>query len=142
MDPIANLLCCIRNGQHANKTYVSVPYSKVVWIIVHVLYTQGYIKGMGIRKQTVTYRKYVGIQKRFYAARICIVLKATEDHAHAIRSIVRVSSPKKRVYLPVHHLRNTMHPFGIRVVSTTKGIMTDIRAVEANLGGEVLCACV
>lgn len=142
MDPIANLLCCIRNGQHANKTYVSVPYSKVVWAIVHVLYTHGYIEGMGIRKHAPTYIKHVGIRKKDYASRICIVLKPPAMHGHMVRSIVRVSSSKKRVYLPVHHLRDSMDGFGLRILSTTKGIMADIDAIPANLGGEILCAVV
>lgn len=140
MDPIANLLCCLRNGQHANKTYVSVPYSKVVWAIVHVLYTHGYIEGMGIRKHALTYIKHVGKRKKDYAARICIVLKPLDEHM--MHSIVRVSSPKKRVYLPVHHLRKSMDGFGLRILSTTKGIMADIDALPANLGGEILCAIV
>ena len=142
MDPIANLLCCIRNGQHANKTYVSVPYSKVVWSIVHVLYTHGYIEGMGIREHEPTFTKHLSMRKKNYAARICIVLKSPEYHGRMIRSIVRVSSSKKRVYLPVHHLRNTMDGFGIRILSTTKGIMADIDAIPANVGGEILCAVV
>lgn len=50
MDPISNLLCALRNGSLAQKTYVSVPYSKVVWQIGHVLHVHGYIYGMGIQK--------------------------------------------------------------------------------------------
>ena len=134
MDPIANLLCCIRNGQHANKTYVSVPYSRVVWSIVHVLYAHGYIDGMGIREKEPSKH----LRRNKYAARICIVLKSPR----MIQSIVRVSCPNKRVYLPVHHLRNTMDGFGIRILSTTKGIMADIDAIPANVGGEILCAVV
>lgn len=140
MDPIANLMCCIRNGQHAKKTYVSVPYSKVVWSIVHVLYTHGYIEGMGIREHAPIFVKHRKMRKKTYAARICIVLKTLEFHGHTIHSIVRVSSSKKRVYLPAHHLRNTLDGFGIRILSTTKGIMADIDAIPANLGGEILCA--
>ena len=142
MDPIANLLCCIRNGQHAKKTYVSVPYSKNVWTIVFLLYTHGYIEGMGVREQRPTFLKHVGIRKKNYAARIYIVLKPPLTHGRMIRSLVRVSTPKKRVYLPVHHLRESMHGFGMRILSTTKGIMSDTQALQANLGGEVLCACV
>ena len=140
MDPIANLVCCIRNGQHANKTYVSVPYSKTVWSIVHVLYAHGYIAGMGLRQHAPTFVKHGGVRQKPYATRICIVLKSQEFHTHMIQSIVRVSSPKKRVYLPVHHLRTSMDGFGLRILSTTKGIMADIDAVPANLGGEILCA--
>lgn len=143
MDPIANLLCCIRNGQHANKTYVSVAYSRVVWTILHVLYAHNIVEGIGIRTHEPTFVKHRGVRQKEYARRILIVLKSPARYGHtAIKTIVRVSSPKKRVYLRVHHLRNSMQGFGFRVVSTTQGIMGDMEALQRNLGGEVLCACV
>jgi small subunit ribosomal protein S8 len=144
MDPIANLLCCIRNGQQANKTYVSVPYSKLTWIIAHVLFKHGYIAGMGVRHHIPLFvgHVHVGARKKPYAARICLVLVSPVMHGHMNKSLVRVSSPKKRVYLPAHHLRNSMSGYGFRILSTTKGIMTDLDAIPQNLGGEVLCACV
>ena len=49
MDPISNILCTIRNGISAKKTYVSLPYGKIGWAICHVLYVYGYIHGMGIQ---------------------------------------------------------------------------------------------
>ena len=49
MDPISNILCTIRNGISAKKTYVSLPYGKIGWAICHVLYLYGYIHGMGIQ---------------------------------------------------------------------------------------------
>jgi small subunit ribosomal protein S8 len=147
MDPIANLLCCIRNGQQANKTYVSVPYSKLAWIIAHVLFKHGYIAGMGMRHPIPLFvghvhHVYVGARKKPYAARICLVLVSPATRGYLNKSLVRVSSPKKRVYFKVHDLRNSMKSYGFRILSTTKGIMTDIDACTQNLGGEILCACV
>lgn len=158
MDPIANLLTVIRNGQHANKTFVSLPYSKITWLITSVLYSHGFIRGMGVRddqtrnvgiqkvwhreRNTHIYITKVGVSRLKHTLRICIVLKPNgRILGKMIHSLVRVSSPKKRVYLPVHHIRNTMG-FGIRILSTTKGIMSDRQAIQANVGGEILCACV
>ena len=127
MDPISNLLCTLRNGSLAQKTYVSVPYSKVVWQIGHVLHVHGYIYGMGI-------------QKHGAFSRIIFALLPQEHQNGAIK-LARVSSPKKRVYLPVHHIKTTMHSFHIRILSTQKGIMADRDAVKASLGGEIICVC-
>jgi|AntAceMinimDraft_11_1070367.scaffolds.fasta_scaffold07522_4 small subunit ribosomal protein S8 len=159
MDPIANLLTTIRNGQHANKTFVSVPYSRNIWLITSVLYSYGFIGGMGVKEyptQTTKVRytralwendyvpstvETICILKNKHLKRIFIGLKPNGRLlGKMILSLVRVSSPKKRVYLPVHHLRNTMG-FNIRILSTTKGIMSDRDAVKANVGGEILCAC-
>ena len=123
MDPISNLLCNIRNGIMAQKTYVSVPYSKTLWSVVHVLHLHGYINGMGL-------------QKHNSFTRILIVLASCRQQSKNI-VLKRISSPKKRS----HQLRTSMHSFNIRIISTSKGIMSDQEAVKANLGGEVLCSC-
>jgi len=127
MDPISNLLCNIRNGIMAQKTYVSVPYSKTLWSVAHVLLLHGYINGMGL-------------QKHNSFTRILIVLTSGTQQSKNI-VLERVSSPKKRVYLRSHQLRTSMHSFHIRIISTSKGIMSDQEAVKSNLGGEVLCSC-
>ena len=127
MDPISNLLCNIRNGIMARKTYVSVPYSKTLWSVAHVLHLHGYINGMGL-------------QKHSSFTRILIVLTSCTQQSKNI-VLKRISSPKKRVYLRSHQLRASMHSFHIRIISTSKGIMSDQEAVKANLGGEVLCSC-
>ena len=124
MDPISNLLCNIRNGIMARKTYVSVPYSKTLWSVAHVLHLHGYINGKGL-------------QKHNSFTRILIVLTSCTQQSKNI-VLKRISSPKKRVYLRSHQLRTSMHSFHIRIISTSKGIMSDQEAVKANLGGEVL----
>src|SRR5210317_1671410 len=115
MDPISNLLCNIRNGIMARKTYVSVPYSKTLWSVAHVLHLHGYINGMGL-------------QKHDSFTRILIVLTSCTQQSKNI-VLKRISSPKKRVYLRSHQLRTSMHSFHIRIISTSKGIMSDQEAV-------------
>lgn len=138
MDPIANLLSCIRNGQRGKKAYVSVPYSKKTWIIAWLLYSNGYLQGLGLKHPDFRLRYTM---KKSHGARIYLVLKPALTRACMIYSLVRVSSPKKRVYLPVHRLKESMCGFTVRILSTTKGFMTDSAALEQNLGGEVICAC-
>jgi|TARA_B110000977_G_scaffold1084_1_gene1509 small subunit ribosomal protein S8 len=127
MDPISNILCTIRNGISAKKTYVSVPYGKVGWAICHVLYLYGYIHGMGIQS--------FGKHKR-----IVVVLLPKNEYT-SYTTFTRISSPKKRVYTSVHELRASMHSFHVRVLSTPKGIMADKDAIKENVGGEVLFIC-
>lgn len=138
MDPIANLCNVLSNGQRAHKTYVSVPYAKNSWILLHLLYSHGIIAGMGLRKAVLTNHPTVPTKKQ--RMRIVVVLQHEAHHTPFMFSLVRVSSPKKRVYMKVHELRNTASGFGFRIVSTTKGIMAEHDALQANLGGEILCA--
>ena len=119
MDPISNLLCNIRNGIIARKTYVSVPYSKTLWSVAHVLHLHGYINGMGL-------------QKHDSFTRILIVLTSCTQQSKNI-ILKRISSPKKRIYLRSHQLRTSMHSFHIRIISTSNGIMSDQEAVKACL---------
>ena len=127
MDPISNILCTIRNGISAKKTYVSLPYGKIGWAICHVLYVYGYIHGMGIQ--------LFGKHKR-----IVVVLLPQNEYT-SYTKFTRISSPKKRVYISVHELRSSIHSFHVRILSTPKGIMADKDAIKENLGGEVLFIC-
>jgi small subunit ribosomal protein S8 len=122
MDPIGNMLCCIRNGQHAKKTYVCVPYSRVVWAVLKVCFAHGYIRGMG-RART----------------QIVIVLKQTKSGFPVLQQTLRVSSAKRRVYINTKNMQAKHAGLSMRILSTSKGIMAEGEARQAGLGGEVLC---
>ena len=81
-----------------------------------------------------------GDTKTWSFSRIIFAL-LPQEHQNGAMKLARVSSPKKRVYLPVHHIKTTMHSFHIRILSTQKGIMADRDAVKASLGGEIICIC-
>ena len=126
MDPISNLLCNIRNGIMARKTYVSVPYSKTLWSVAHVLHLHGYINGMGL-------------QKHNSFTRILIVLTSCTQQSKNI-VLKRISSPKKRVYLRSHQLRTSMHSFHIRIISTSKVLCPIKKLLKLTLAGSS-CSC-
>jgi small subunit ribosomal protein S8 len=122
MDPIGNMLCCLRNGQRAKKTYVCVPYSRVVWAVLKVFFAEGYIRGIG-RAST----------------QIVIVFKQTKGGVPVLQKMLRVSSSKRRVYINSKNMQPKHAGFSMRILSTVKGIMAENEARQAGLGGEVLC---
>ncbi len=124
-DAIADLLTRIRNAQAAKHESVEVPFSNMKRSIVQVLLDEGYI-----RKFIVLDDSKQGIIKIF--------LKYDEDKKPAITGIKRVSKPGLRIYSSVEDMPKVIKGLGIAIVSTSKGIMTDRKARQENVGGEVL----
>lgn len=123
-DPIADLLTRIRNANQRKHKAVAVPYSKVKNEITTILKEEGYIvdfrvDGDGVEKKLVIFLKYRGNQK-------------------VITGLRRISKPGLRVYSEVDKLPKVLNGYGIGIISTSKGIMTDAKAREAKLGGEVM----
>lgn len=123
-DPIADLLTRIRNANQKKHKSVSIPFSIVKKQIIEILKTEGYItdfilKGEGVEKQILVSLKYKGNQK-------------------VITGLKRISKPGLRVYSNVDKLPRVLNGYGIGIISTSKGIMTDSKAREAKLGGEVM----
>lgn len=124
-DPISDMLTRIRNASAAGKEEVSLPYSKVKFAIAKVLEHEGFIS----RAQKVEQGKFSALSLR---------LIYIEDGPR-IRQIRRVSKPGKRVYAKFDALPNVLSGFGVAVVSTPSGIMTNKEARKRCLGGEVIC---
>ncbi|MFO7286523.1 MAG: 30S ribosomal protein S8 [Gammaproteobacteria bacterium] len=124
-DPIADLLTRIRNGQAARKESVSLPSSKQKVEICRVLEAEGYIAGYSVEdndgKPVLTVR-----------------LKYYQDRP-VIETIRRVSRPGLRVYRRKDELPKVQGGFGIAIVSTSRGVMSDRQARAEGHGGEVLC---
>lgn len=125
-DTIGDMLTRIRNGQRAMKSQVACPASKEREGVLDVLKSEGFIRGYS--RQEV--RK--GIEE------LIIELKYHEG-APVIREIGRVSRPGRRVYTSVKSMPRTYGGLGIQILSTSKGILSDSAAREANVGGEILC---
>jgi small subunit ribosomal protein S8 len=121
-DPIADLLTRIRNGNLAGKTTVDAPFSKMKAEIVRILKTEGFIDN------------YTQHEKN-----LRIYLRYTEDGERIITKIERVSKPGRRVYCKTDNLPKVLNGLGIAIISTSRGILTDREARQANVGGEVLC---
>lgn len=123
-DPIADMLTRIRNANTAKHETVDIPASNMKKAIAEILNEEGYIKGyqiiedgkQGVIRITL---KYAGKEK-------------------VISGIQRVSKPGLRMYAPADELPRVLKGLGIAIISTSKGIMTDKKARDAHIGGEVL----
>jgi small subunit ribosomal protein S8 len=125
-DPIADMLTRIRNANRVGRRLVMVPNSKICTGIAGVLKTEGYIDDFDLIEDT---RQGV----------LRIKLKYAIDGAKVIHSIDRRSKPGCRVYSKVEELPQVLNGMGICVVSTSKGVMSDRKAREEKVGGELLC---
>lgn len=125
-DPIADLLTRIRNGIHANKDTVDVPTSKLKLEILRILTEEGYIKGY----EPVVVDSH---------DRIRIALKWGPRRTRVIREIKRVSKPGLRVYRGSADVPRVHGGLGIAILTTSQGVMTDRRARQLGIGGEILC---
>lgn len=127
-DPIADYLTRIRNGIMANKRIVDIPASNLKKRMTEILYDQGYIL------------KYKFEDTENHQGQIRIALKydsATKESA--ITKMERFSKPGYRRFSGAKDIPRVINGLGIAIVSTSKGVMTDKQAKEANVGGEVLC---
>jgi len=125
-DPLGDMLTRIRNGQKAKKSSVISPASKLRENVLEVLKQEGYIRGYSRQKVSE------GIEQ------LTVELKYYED-LPVIRSIDRVSKPGRRVYAKIKDLKPVNNGLGTVVLSTPKGVLSDGKARELNVGGEVLC---
>ncbi len=125
-DPLGDMLTRIRNAQLRGKSAVETPASKVRAWVLDVLQDQGYIRGY---ERTSDQRGHPAIR---------IELKYHEG-VPVIRELKRVSKPGRRVYMAARDLPQIRSGFGVSIVSTPRGVMSDADARQANVGGEVLC---
>ncbi|MBR2484474.1 MAG: 30S ribosomal protein S8 [Oscillospiraceae bacterium] len=124
-DPIADMLTRIRNAGAARHATVEIPASSMKKAIAQILLDEGYIKAFEIVEN--------GTQ-----GTIKITLKYSANKEKAISGLRRVSKPGLRVYAGADELPRVLKGLGIAIVSTSKGIMTDKKARELHVGGEVL----
>ena len=124
-DPISDLLTRIRNGQQVKKSNVICPSSKMKLAILKVLKEEGFIRD---------FAEIEGVKGKD----IEISLKYFHGEP-VIKEIVRISKPGLRIYSSVKSMPVYKNNMGISIVSTSKGVMTNFKAKEINIGGEVLC---
>jgi small subunit ribosomal protein S8 len=124
-DPIADMLTRIRNAQSVEKASVTMPSSKLKVAIAQVLKDEGYIDGFNVRGEAS--KSELEIALKYYAGR------------PVIERIERVSRPGLRVYKGRNAIPQVMNGLGVAIVTTPKGVMTDRKARQTGIGGEVLC---
>ena len=124
-DPIADMLTRIRNANNAKHDTVDVPASNMKKSIAQILLDEGYIKNFQLIDDGTQ-----GV--------IRVTLKYGAGKEKVLSGLRRVSKPGLRVYAGAEELPKVLHGLGVAIVSTSKGVMTDKKAREAHVGGEVL----
>lgn len=124
-DPISDFLTRIKNGYMAHKESVVAPHSRVKEELSRILKAKGYIGNYKTAEEDG--RKALLVELKYTGTR------------GAIENITRVSKPGQRIYEKTHKIPHVLTGYGIAIVSTSKGMMTDTEARKAKLGGEVIC---
>lgn len=129
-DPIADMLTRIRNALSVQKTEVYIPFSKMKARIADILKEQGYIADVEMMKNK---------EGSNVPGDIKIVLKYKKPNTPSIMGLKKISTPGRRVYVSKDRLPIVLNNFGIAIVSTSQGVMTNIEARKKKLGGELIC---
>lgn len=124
-DPIADMIIRVKNAFLASKATVSIPHSKLKEALAKILVTEGYVEGFEVKaaapQNTIEIKlKYIG-------------------KIPAITEVRRISKPGRRMYATVSEIPRSLGGYGVTIVSTSKGVVTDKDARKMNVGGEVLC---
>ncbi len=125
-DPIADMLTRVRNGAKARFNKVDVPGSKLKIEVARILKDEGFIKNYKFLKDGKQ-----GILR--------IYLKYGPGQSNVVYGLKRISKPSRRVYVKSDDIKPVYNGMGISILSTSKGIMTDKKARQKNIGGEILC---
>lgn len=125
-DPIADMLTRIRNANRVGRRMVLVPRSKVCKGIAQALKDEGYIEEYDVIEDSAQ-------------GQIRIKLKYQVNGDKVIHTLDRASKPGCRQYRKVTDMPKVLNGMGISIVSTSKGVMSDRKAIENNVGGELIC---
>jgi small subunit ribosomal protein S8 len=125
-DPIGDMIARIKNAAQRGRSKVVTPASKLRQRVLDVLQSEGYIRGYS-RSETPEGFAQFEIELKYY------------DGQPVIAEIARVSKPGRRVYSSIADLKPVKNGLGISILSTSKGVMSDTAARDANVGGEVIC---
>lgn len=123
-DPIADMLTRIRNASSAHQSEVVLPYSKIKMGIANLLVSANYLAKAEVRKEA--------------RPSIALTLKYNNGQP-AINSIKRISRPGHRFYVKNKEIDKVLNGFGIAILSTPQGLLTDADARRLKLGGELVC---
>ena len=124
-DPIGDMIARIKNATLRKRGKVAVPASKMRQRVLDVLADEGYIRGYNLVQKPGEFPEFEVELKYF-------------DGEPVITEIKRVSKPGRRVYSSIGDLKPVRNGLGVSILSTSKGVMSDTAARDANVGGEVL----
>lgn len=124
-DPISDMLTRIRNSQSVSHESVVVSFSKIKFEIAKVLEKEGFVGPVETKGKKTKKTMEIGLKYR--------------QGAPAIAAIKRISRPGQRIYVKKDEVKSVKEGYGISVISTSRGVMTDKEARKNGLGGEVIC---
>ena len=124
-DPISDMLTRIRNASTVRKTAVTLPMSKIKFAIAKILEAEGYVENV---------EQYEESGKPMLRLHV----KYDQNRAPKISSLKRVSTPGRRVYVKASEIGKIRSGFGLSIISTPNGLMTNLEAKKRRLGGEVI----
>lgn len=125
IDPITDMLNQIRNAKAVEKPEVSMPLSKAKYEVAKILVREGFITE--VKKITKGKAKLMKIVLKY------------NDGVSKILNLRRVSKSGQRIYAKVSEIKKVKGGYGISVISTSKGLMTNKEAYKQKLGGEIIC---
>lgn len=125
MDSISDLLIRIKNAQSAGHESLELPYSKFKFNIAKILEREGFLASVEQKGQKTK-------------ERLQLNLKYVQG-APAIQDLRRISKAGQRIYVPAQKIKRVKQGYGIAIISTSQGLMTDKEAKGKKLGGEILC---
>ena len=125
MDPIADMLTSIRNAQAVLKETVKIPFSKFKFELAKVLKRSGFVKK--VEKKGRGIKRVIEIELKY------------EDKLPVISGLKKISKPGQRIYAGSKEIKPVRSGYGISIISTSKGLMTDKEVRKQNIGGEVIC---
>jgi small subunit ribosomal protein S8 len=125
VDPIADMLTRIRNAQAGSHQTVTIPFSKLKLNLAKVLEKEGLIEAITTQGRKV--KKVIEIRLKY------------EEGLPVIKELKRISKLGQRIYLKKSQLRSVKQGYGLAIISTSQGLMTNKEAKKKGLGGEILC---
>lgn len=137
-DPIADLITRVRNAGKAGHASAVIPFSKIKFEIANALVRAGYLKDVSVIEKASASGKKTSFKYLDLAISYASAADKAGRKSPKISDGWRVSKVSKRIYSSIKALKPARQGFGVTVLSTTKGILTDKEARKAKLGGEVL----
>ena len=125
-DPLSDMIARMKNAAMRKRSKVLTPASRLRQRVLDVLQDEGYIRGYSLVQNPGEFPQFENELKYF-------------DGQPVIAEIARESKPGRRVYSAITDLKPVKNGLGISILSTSKGVMSDAAARDANVGGEVLC---
>lgn len=124
-DPIADMLIRIKNAQIVGQPVVRLPFSRLKFNLAQILEKEGFLGK--IEKKGKDIHKYIKIDLKY------------NNNSPAVSDVKRISKPSQRIYLKKEMVKPVKQGYGIAIISTSKGLMTNKEARKQKLGGELMC---